>query len=183
MPLVALFLIDGFEETEAIATADILRRGGLDVTLTSLENERTVRGKHGIPVIADTMLSDLREDSCDMLVLPGGTTEYLNRPDFLALLQRHGENGKAIAAICAAPAVLGRLGMLQGKRAVCYPGMEEDLRSATRSPKNVEMDGTLITGLGPGATIAFALRVVESLQGKAKADDVARAFLFDRALV
>lgn len=177
MPHAALFLITNFEETEAIVTTDILRRGGVTVDLVSLEPPRNVRSKHQITILADTTLDQAPMEDYDIYILPGGTTDYLERPDFLDRLDIHAAARKAIAAICAAPAVLGQRGLLQGKRAVCYPGMEHFLTGATIGSDLVETDGTITTSKGPGTTIPFALRILEILQGTKCADQVATDFL------
>ncbi|MDR2709964.1 MAG: DJ-1/PfpI family protein [Burkholderiales bacterium] len=177
MARAALFLIDGFEETEALCTADILRRGDVDVALVSLDGQPTVRGKHHIAVVADTLFEDLGDADFDMLILPGGTIAYLDHAPLLAYLQTHDQAGKLLAAICAAPAVFGTLGMLKDKAAVCYPGMEGYLTGARLNQKEVETDGHITTSKGPGTTIPFALRLLTILQGKSVAQRVAENFL------
>ncbi|MDR0833225.1 MAG: DJ-1/PfpI family protein [Candidatus Symbiothrix sp.] len=173
---VFLFLATGFEEIEAIGTVDILRRGGLDVTTVSITDELQVLGTHNIPVSADEMFENVDFSSGDLLVLPGGGSgsENLGSHDGLKnLLKQYAGAGKKIAAICAAPMVLGGLGLLQGKRATCYPGYEETLRGATIVDAGVVKDGNIITGKGPGYTFDFALALVAELQGQVKAGEVA----------
>lgn len=177
MPKVALFLIKGFEETEAITSLDILRRGGVEVDLVSLENTTTVTSKHQVRVVADKTFDEVRLPDYDYLLIPGGTTDYLNRTPFLDAIMAHAATDKGIAAICAAPAVLGKLGLLRGKRAVCYPGMEHMLDGANIGDAIVETDGLFTTSKGPGTTIPFALRVLEILQGAECAQTVANDFL------
>ncbi len=177
MARAALFLIDGFEETEALCTTDILRRGGVDVTLASLNGRETVSGKHRITVVADTLFENLGETAFDMLIVPGGTLAYLDHAPLLAYLQAHDRVGKLLAAICAAPAVFGKLGILEGKTAVCYPGMESRLSGARPGRNDVETDGHITTSRGPGTTIPFALRLLSLLRGEACAQKVAKDFL------
>ncbi|GAP72233.1 hypothetical protein SAMD00024442_28_6 [Candidatus Symbiothrix dinenymphae] len=175
MKKVFLFLADGFEEIEASGTVDILRRGGLDVTTVSVAATLQVSGAHGIPVVADALFAEVDFSGGDLLVLPGGGsgTKNLNAHEGLKnLLKQHAAAGKKIAAICAAPMVLGGLGLLQGKRATCYPGMENTLQGATIADASVVKDGNIITGKGPGYTFEFALALVAELQGQAKADEV-----------
>lgn len=177
MPNAALFLIDGFEETEAIVTLDILRRADVDVRSVSLMKRPMVMGKHNIEVKADALYEEFRAADFDMLVIPGGTTAYFDHRSFLDMLPPAHQSGIKIAAICAAPAILGKLGLLKGKEAVCYPGMESYLEGAVLSQDVVVTDETITTGKGPGATIAFALRLVEILQGQACAKQVAADFV------
>ena len=173
MKTAAIFLIDGFEETEALTTVDILRRGGVVVTTASLTGRQEVISKNKIPVRADAMFDDVKEQKFDMLILPGGT---LTIKDHDGLQELHAE-GKLIAAICAAPAALGRAGVLAGKTAVCYPGLESHLTGAKIGSHIVETDGNITTAKGPAVTPFFALKLLEILEGKAMADEVAEAFL------
>ncbi len=177
MAKAALFLIDGFEETEALTTTDILRRGGVEVTTVSLTGKDMVNGRHGIVVLADALFDDAKDGPFDMLVVPGGTVDYTKHDGLLDLVRRCDREGKKLAAICAAPAVFGRAGILQGRRAVCYPGMESWLTGATIGENIVETDGHITTSKGPATTIFFALKLLEILQGKETAQKVGDAFL------
>ena len=123
MAKAALFLTDGFEETEAIATLDILRRGEVDVTTVSLTGREMVNGKHGITVRADALFDKARDEAFDMLVIPGGTTDYTKHEGLIDLVRRYDGEKKYLGAICAGPATFGKAGILSGKKAVCYPGM------------------------------------------------------------
>jgi len=174
---VALFMIDGFEETEALTTVDILRRGMVDVTTISLGSGKLLTGRSNIRVEADEMFGDMILQDFDMLVIPGGTIAYMEHEGMMRMVQEYAGEGKKLAAICAAPAVLGKLGVLHGKRAVCYPGMEKWLEGATIMPDAVVTDGSVTTAKGPGATVRFALRLLEVLRGKEAADEVARSFI------
>ena len=173
----ALFLINGFEETEALCTVDILLRAEIDVTTVSLGTSRSLTGRSRITVEADAMFDDITGKTFDMLVIPGGTTAYAEHEGLLKLIMEQHENGGKLAAICAAPCVLGKLGLLKGKRAIIYPGMEELLGGAEVSPKIVETDGNITTSKGPGTTVYFALRLVEILVGREIADSVAEKFI------
>lgn len=174
---VALFLIDGFEETEALATVDILRRGEVDVTTISLGSGKTLMGRSNIRVEADEMFGDMILQDFGMLVIPGGTIAYLEHEYLMRMVLAYAEEGKNLAAICAAPAVFGKLGILRGKRAVCYPGMEKWLAGASIVPDPVVTDGNITTSKGPGTTVHFALRLLETLKGREKADEVAKGFI------
>ncbi len=182
MKRVFMFLADGFEEIEAIAPVDILRRAGVDVVTISISDGYEVTGAHGVKILADRLFSDTDFSSNDLLILPGGGvgTENLSAHTRLneLLKQQHAE-GKQIAAICAAPSVLGKLGILNGKEAICYPGFEEKLTGAHISKNSVVKDGSIITGKGPGVAIPFALKIVETLQGKEIAIQVADSLMLN----
>ena len=177
MAKAALFLIDGFEETEGLTTVDILRRGGVEVTMVSLTGKDMVNGKHGIAVRADTLFENAKNDPFDMLIVPGGTVDYTKHEGLLNLVKRYDREDRKLAAICAAPAVFGKAGILQGRRAVCYPGMESWLTGATIGENIVETDDHITTSKGPATAVFFALKILEILQGKEIAQKVADAFL------
>ncbi len=177
MKTAAIFLIDGFEETEALTTVDILRRGGVVVTTTSLMSGQEVISKNKIPVRADAMFDDVKVKDFDMLILPGGTLNIKDHEGLQELIKKYNSEGKLIAAICAAPAALGKAGILPGKTAVCYPGLETHLGGAKIGTHIVETDGNITTAKGPAVTPFFALKLLEILEGKAMADEVAEAFL------
>ncbi|KAA6340642.1 putative cysteine protease YraA [termite gut metagenome] len=169
-----VFFVDGFEEIEAIATVDILRRGGLNAKMISVTNDKTVTGSHGIPVICDHLFSETDFIDGGMLILPGGTVALGKHEGLCKLLVNFAEHDKPIAAICAAPSILGTLGLLKGKKAVCYPGFEKYLEGAELTGEQVAKDGNMITGKGPGATVEFALTIIEMIAGKDKAEELAQ---------
>jgi 4-methyl-5(b-hydroxyethyl)-thiazole monophosphate biosynthesis len=180
MKKVFIFLAEGFEETEAVATIDVMRRGGLDVTSVSITGKQTVTSSHGVTINADTLFEKADISSADMLVLPGGMPGASNLNAHAGIkntLKEFAENGKKIAAICAAPLVLGGLGLLEGKKATAYPGFESTLKGATYIKSPTVKDGNIITGRGPGFAFQFGLAIVEELLGKAKADEVAEGML------
>jgi len=175
-----LFLAAGFEEIEAIATLDILRRADLNVDSVSISNEKSVTGAHGITVEADRLFSEVDFSEADMLILPGGMpgTKNLNAHDELkTLLLAHSKAGKQLAAICAAPMVLGQLGILEGKEATCYPGNEVHLKGAILSEYMIVQDGNVITASGPGVAAEFALQIVEHYFGDEKMEEISKALL------
>jgi 4-methyl-5(b-hydroxyethyl)-thiazole monophosphate biosynthesis len=175
-----LFLATGFEETEAIGTADVLRRGGVELTTVSITGELAVEGAHGIVVVADALFEDADYARADALILPGGGpgSRMLNGHEALKrLLVRHSEQGGLIAAICAAPLVPGGLGLLKGRRAVCYPGVEPELTGAILTDEPAVVDGNIITGKGPGLVFEFGLAVLAALQGSEVAGRVAEDLL------
>ena len=175
-----LFLAEGFEEIEAVGTMDVLRRGGIELTTVSISDKKTVTGAHQIAVEADQLFSETNFSNGQMLILPGGMpgARNLNEHEGLKfLLKQYVAEGKKIAAICAAPLVLGGLNLLQGKKATTYPSFENTLLGATVVEEKVVKDGNIITGRGPGFAFDFALTIVAELQGQAKADEVAAGML------
>ncbi len=181
--MVYLLLADGFEEAEALVTTDLLRRGGATVSLIGLD-DLVVTGAHGIEVRADATLEDLNINNMEMLILPGGTAgvEHIQMNLFaLALIQKVADQGIYIAAICAAPTILAQLGLLDRRRAVCYPGMEDAMGSAViQQEQPVVIDGRLITAEAAGSVFEFALKLVEILCGSAAALEVRHAIHFRR---
>ena len=182
MKKVFIFLADGFEEIEAIAPIDILRRAELDVITVSISDSKTVTGAHGIKVEADQLFTETTFGENDYYVLPGGYDGMLNlsaHQGVNELLKKQHSEGKKLAAICASPSVLGKLGILEGKEAICYPGFEGKLTGATISKKSVVEDGNVITGKGPGVAVQFALKIVESLKGKETASQVSDSLMLN----
>ncbi len=166
-----LFLDNGFEEIEALTTADLLRRAGIALTLVSVTGNAMVTGAHHISVKADQLMSETDFGDAEMLILPGGPTHLDQYEDLCALLKKHNAEGKDIAAICAAPSVLGKLGILEGKQATCYPGFEQFLGEAYVGGLVVESKN-IITAKGPGLSSDFAFCIIEHLAGSEKADEV-----------
>ncbi|MGI5962083.1 MAG: DJ-1 family glyoxalase III [Lawsonibacter sp.] len=176
--MVYILLAPGFEEAEALVPADLLRRAGRSVSLVALEGE-FVTGSNRIVVKADVPLSQVDLTQAEMVVLPGGRrgVEQLSRhPGVAGLIQEAADREIYVAAICAAPTLLGALGHLKGRKAVCYPGMEDGLTGAIPCPdKQVVTDGKWITGQAAGASFAFGLKLVETLAGPEKAEEVRNA--------
>ncbi len=173
-----IFLVTGFEEIEALATVDVLRRGGVDIKTVSLIDNKTVVGSHSIPVIADELFDNADFSTADILILPGGTVRINEHDGLKKKILEFDNAGKKIAAICAAPMVLGGLGILKGKKATCYPGFEKYLEGAELTTSEaVIVQGNVITGRGPGLTLDFALEILEILEGKHKRDEVAKGLL------
>lgn len=162
-------LAEGFEEIEAISIIDVLRRAGVEV-ITACLTENPVKGSHNISVVADRNLSGCSENEFDAMILPGGMpgSENLKKSHpVIALLQSFHQKGKLVGAICAAPMVLGHAGILQGKKATCYPGFENELVGATVLDRPVVADNLVVTGRGAGCAIPFALEIVGILKGDA----------------
>jgi 4-methyl-5(b-hydroxyethyl)-thiazole monophosphate biosynthesis len=170
-------LAEGFEEIEAVTIIDILRRAKIEVVTAALDRN-PVTGSHAITVTADTILDKVSADDFGAIVLPGGMPGSKNLKASAPLLQmiRDIPNNRGYAAaICAAPIVLGAAGILQGKKASCYPGYEAELIDASVQPASVVTDGLVITGKGAGAAIDFALTLVEHFTDEATADNLRRA--------
>ncbi len=175
--MVYVLLGTGFEEMEALAPIDLLRRANIPVMTVGISG-KTVYGGHNIGFEADISLDQMDLSSMEMLVLPGGLggvasvkgcRQAMNAVEFAA------EHGKLLAAICAAPTILGGLGLLDGKKAVCYPGCEEDMGQAIIvTDKPCIRDGQFITGTSAGCAIPFALLLIEALRGKEDADRIAK---------
>ena len=173
--MVYIFLAEGFEESEAMVPADLLRRAGIETALVSVE-PGLVRGSHGIAVQADMTLGQIDLSRAEMLVLPGGRegVRNLSRQSGIGhTIQLALEREIWVAAICAAPTLLGQRGFLQGKKAVCYPGMEELMTGAEpRMDQGVVVDGHIITGRAAGSSFDFGLELVKALAGEEKAEEV-----------
>ena len=179
--MVYAFMADGCEEVEALAVIDLLRRAGEEVELVSIHNKDMTQGSHGIGIKNDVMLKDIFVDAADTLFLPGGGvgTKNLKACEELSkLLVSHNAKGGRIAAICAAPSVLGNLGILKGKKACCYPGFEEHLTGAQVVFDQVAQDGNVTTSRGMGTAIPFALSLVSQLVSEEKAQELAQSIIF-----
>ncbi len=179
MKKVIIFLAKGFEEIEAISIIDTLRRADISVTTASITNDKMVKGAHEIEVKTDKLFDEVDFGNYDLIALPGGMpgAKNLNEHEGLKEQIKKFAEDKMIAAICAAPMILGGMGLLKGKRATCYPGFEPELIEATVTHEPVTVDGNIITGKGPAFAIQFALQLVELLAGKASRDEVANGML------
>ena len=179
--MVYMFLAEGFEEIEALCPLDLLRRAGVDVKTVGISS-KTICGAHGISVIADMVESEMQSFDADMIILPGGMPGTLNLDASKTVhkaIDPAIKNGSYIAAICAAPSILGGLGILRGKEAICYPGFEEKLLGAKISDTRVVVDGKVITAAGMGVALDFGLVLVELLCGKEKAEALRRGVIAD----
>ncbi len=181
MANVYVFTADGFEEIEGLTVVDLMRRAGAQVQMVSISDGLAVKGSHGIEIKADTFFDDVDFSQADLLVLPGGMpgTLYLGEHEGLTgLLQDFAAKGKRVAAICAAPSVLGGLGLLKGKRAVCYPGFEDKLTGAQVEMEEVVTDGCITTSRGLGTAIPFALELISLLFGPEKAEEIKKSVIY-----
>ena len=175
MKKVNVYLAEGFEEIEAITVVDTLRRADIDARMVSITGKKDVKGAHGITITADEVFENEDNLEADMIVLPGGMpgTRHLGEHKGLrAVILDFAERNKLIAAICAAPSILGKMGLLDKKKAVCYPGFEESLKGAVIGKDIISQEGNFITSKGPGTAIYFALRLVEILADKETAGEL-----------
>lgn len=182
MKTMYVFLAEGFEEIEALAPVDVMRRAGLAVTMVSVTDNLVVCGAHGVPVVADATFAELDFADAALLFLPGGLPGATNLEAHVglgALLRaKADEEGTILSAICAAPLVLGGLGLLQGKHATCYPGFENAMTGATYTAAKVTVDGNIFTACGPGAAWELGFIFVEHFCGAVKADDLRKGMQF-----
>ena len=173
--MVYVLLGTGFEETEAIAPVDLLRRAGVAVQTVGL-NGKTIYGSHQIGIAADITIDEMELSAMDMLMLPGGLGGVASIKGCQKAMEAIGyahENRKWLAAICAAPTILAGLGLLDGKHAVCYPGCEDEMPTAILSNQATCRDGHIITGTSAGCAIPFGLALIEALKGNAEANRIA----------
>lgn len=176
MTKVYIFLADGYEEIEGLTVVDLLRRANIDITMVSITGNLMVTGSHKISSKADVLFEEADFSDADMLVLPGGMpgTKNLSEHEGLdRLLKEFSTKGKPLAAICAAPSVLGTKGLLVGKNATCYPGHEASLTGAHILNTTVVTDGNIITSRGMGTAIDFSLALIKSIAGEAEAERIA----------
>ena len=183
MKNIALHLATGFEETEAITVIDILKRAKLNVTTVSIMRDLVVEGAHGIKVVADKLFEEINYEEFHMIILPGGMPGTTNLDNHIELKKRVIEfdlDTKWIGAICAAPSIIGKLGLLEDREATCYPGFEEKLFGAKISDKTTVVADNFITSKGLGSAIEFALTIVENLINKEAADKIAKDIIYKR---
>ncbi len=177
--MIAVLLADGFEEIEALTPVDMLRRAGLEVVTVGITSKIAV-GSHGISVICDRLPEEVDLDGVSTVILPGGMPGSLNldaSPFTDKILRSVAARGGRIAAICAAPLVLGRRGLLRGKRATCYPGFENELSGALVTGESVVTDGNITTAKGMGVALEFSKELISLLVSKEKAEELSSAVM------
>lgn len=180
--MIYVFLADGFEEIEALGPVDIFRRAGMDVTTVSIKKEKTVTSSHRVTVVADAMFDELDFQGDFLIYLPGGmpgTTHLEAHQGLQQLLTLQYEKGQKIAAICAAPSILGNKGLLEGREAICYPGFEDKLKGAKVSSQTIVKAANIFTAKAAGVAIPFALKLVEELKGAEAAQKVKNSIHLD----
>ena len=176
-----IFLADGFEEIEGLTVVDILRRAGVEIQMVSIMGRKELTGSHGIPVVADAVFEEVDFSDGTLFVLPGGMpgTVHLGEDDTVSQVIREFEKeGKLVAAICAAPSVLGQAGILNGKKAACHPGFEEKLTGAEVFFSPVVCDGNVITSRGMGTAVPFGLAVARYFTDDATIEHVKAGLVY-----
>ena len=177
--MIYILLADGFEEIEALTPLDMLRRAGLDVKTVGIKTKTPV-GSHGIPVIADITEDEVDASDCEAVIFPGGMPGAINLDAASitnTLIDAVNKKGGIIAAICAAPLILGRRGLLKGKKATCYPGFESELIGANVTNNLVETDGNIVTAKGMGAALLFSRELITRLCGKDTANKISDSIM------
>lgn len=175
------FLANGFEEIEALAPVDILRRGGIDVKTVSITASTSVETAHGVTIIADCHFDDVDLSDADLIILPGGMPGAQNLLDHEGVCNavvNQNEAGKLIGAICAAPMILGQLGLLNCRRATCYPGFERFLVGAEYTEELVTVDGNITTGRGPGAALAFGYQLLSNFIAEEEVEAMKKGMIY-----
>ena len=183
MAKVYAFLAEGLEEVECLAVVDVLRRSGVEVTLVSVTGDRKVTGSHGIELGTDALFEDVNPDVADVLCLPGGmpgTNNLKAHMGLRAAVECANKQGRRIAAICAAPSILGSMGLLKGRTATCYPGFEDQLTGVSYTSQGVVTDGNITTGRGLGFALDMGLELIRLLQGPQQAQKIAAAIQYSR---
>ncbi|MBR4982257.1 MAG: DJ-1/PfpI family protein [Lachnospiraceae bacterium] len=178
---IAVFFAEGYEEIEALTVVDLTRRAGIETWMVSITEEKKVTGSHGIEVSMDKTLAEVDFNEVDMIVLPGGMPGTLNLEACEPLMEKVKEfdkAGKYISAICAAPTVFGHLGLLEGKKACCYPGMEDGLENAEVTYNSTAVAEHILTSRGMGTAIDFGLQIIAAFQGSDAAEDMAKKIVY-----
>lgn len=176
-----VMLADGFEEIEALAVVDVARRAGIETVTVSVSDDFYVTSARDIQVKADRLLKDINVEKDDMIVIPGGGKGVMNlgkSAELAELLKNHRSYNGRVAAICAGPTVPGKLGLLKGIKACCYPGCEDDLLGAQVVRENVAIDNNFITSRGPGTALDFAYAIVAEIKGREVADKLKKDMLY-----
>ncbi len=177
MSKIYMFLANGFETVEALAVADILRRVKDEVVIVGVGDKREIESAQKITVTADVLVQKDDFNDGDVVFLPGGmpgTLNLENNPIVIETVKRQYESGKIVAAICAAPSILGHLNMLNGRKATCFPGFEKDLYGAEYTGEKVVVDANVVTSKGMGTAVALGLKLVELLHGREASEQLGR---------
>jgi len=181
MAKVYVFFANGFEEVEALTPVDVFRRAGIEVCTVSITGSDFVKSAHNVVIKADKIFEECRFDDADLLILPGGMpgATHLNEHQGLRdLLVEHNLRHKKIGAICAAPLVLGNLGLLEGKKATCYPGFENYLTGAKYTAELVTVDTNITTGEGPAASFEFAYTLLRQIAGSQPVEQISEGMMY-----
>lgn len=183
MKKVFIFMANGTEEIEALTVVDLLRRAGISISTVSVNNAEYITGSHGITVKTDMGIDDVIWDDACMLVLPGGmpgTNKLMDCEILCEKLKEFSEEGRYVAAICAAPSILGVNGLLEGKKATCYPGFEEKLLGAEYVEEPVVKDGNTITSRGLGTAIEFSAAIISAVADEETAENILEKVIYKK---
>ena len=183
MAQACIFLATGYEEVEMLTVVDMLRRAKISIDMVSITGQKEVTSSHNVTITADKILSEVNFDEAEMLILPGGIpgTPNLRACDLLCeKLKEFAANGKKVAAVCAAPTVLGELGILAGKKATCYPSFADKLATGDYVKQPVVTDGNVITSRGMGTSIDFALAIVKYLKDDAAVEELCQKLVYKK---
>lgn len=175
MSKVTVFIADGTEEVECLTIVDLLRRAGVEVDLVSIKDDKTIVSSHKVTIVADKTFDEADLEGSDMLFIPGGMPGVLNMTEHEGLaraISAHAVKGKKLAAVCAGPSVIGRLGLLEGKKATCFPGWEEKLEGAIVTSEGVVTDGDITTGKGLGYSVDLGIELIRILVDEETALDI-----------
>lgn len=181
MAKITVFIANGTEEIEALTVVDLARRAGIEVDMVSIDDCTKITGSHNITVMLDKTFEQIGWEDVDMIVLPGGKAGVDNLTSCTKLTDKVKEfarSGKGVAAVCAAPSILGALGILDGKKATCYPGFEDKLTGAEYVKEPVVKDGNIITSRGLGTSIEFSAAIIEYLVSREAAENVLRQIIY-----
>lgn len=177
-----IFLATGYEEVEMLTVVDMLRRAGITIDMVSVTGSREVTSSHNVTIVADKLFDETDFDEASMLILPGGvpgTPNLLAHKGLCEKLKDFNEKDKLLSAVCAAPSILGELGILEGKKATCYPGYENKLTGATYVKQPVVSDKNVTTSRGMGTCIEFGAAIIERFYGKEKADEIKEKIIYN----
>lgn len=172
---VAVYFATGYEEVEALSVVDVLRRGGVEVLMVGADGKKVVSSRNNVHINMDALVEEINHEEIDMMVLPGGVPgvdNLMNNETLVNQLKCFKEQGKWLAGICAAPSILGKLGLLKGEKATCYPGYEEALLECEHVAERLVVSNHVITAIGAGASLDFGYKILEMLKGKDLADKI-----------
>mgnify|MGYP001080999928 CR=1 FL=1 len=178
MKRAVILFAEGYETVEALLVVALLRRGGVEVTMASITEDEFVRSSHGVNVEMDAVLGEVDVLDYDAIILPGGTINLGESDAVRKAILAMNDAGKIVAAVCAAPGVLGKYGLLEGKTACSFPQHEKNLIGATVVRETVVVDGNIVTSRGLGTTMDFGLKLLELLEGKEKSDEIAHKTVY-----
>ncbi|WP_368490666.1 DJ-1 family glyoxalase III [Clostridium sp. BJN0013] len=182
MKKVIILLAEGFEEIEALTCVDVLRRGNIECKICSINSKEDVKGAHGIIVKVDSLLKNINEDEYHAVILPGGMPGAVNLRDnekVIEIVRKFDRENKIIAAICAAPIVLKKAGIIYNRKVTSYPGFEEELQAYNYSEEIVVQEGNLITSRGPATAVYFTFKILENLVDKNIVENLKKDLLLD----